>query len=63
MAIDEFEDKLQKARLSDKDYEMEIIEMYNPLLVRESIIEEKFDPDLYQELQKTALTSIRTFTI
>ena len=41
----------------------QIIDMYKPLLIKESITEGAFDEDLYQELVAVLLQCIRTFTI
>ena len=43
--------------------QQQIIEMYKPMLIKESIYEGTFDEDLYQELVEVLLRCIRTFTI
>ena len=43
--------------------QQQIIDMYKPLLIKESIPEGVFDEDLYQELVAVLLQCIRTFTI
>lgn len=43
--------------------QQQIIEMYKPALIKESIYEGVFDEDLYQELVEVLLRCIRTFTI
>ena len=41
----------------------EILIMYRPLLLKESIVDGIFDEDLYQELCLTLLSCIRMFRI
>lgn len=43
--------------------QQQIIDMYKPLLIKESITEGVFDEDLYLELVAVLLQCIRTFTI
>ena len=43
--------------------QQQLIDMYKPLLIKESITEGVFDEDLYQELVAVLLQCIRTFTI
>lgn len=43
--------------------QQQIIEMYKPMLIKESIYEGIFDEDLFQELVEILLRCIRTFTI
>lgn len=43
--------------------QQQIIEMYKPMLVKESICEGDFDEDLYQELIEVLLRCIRTFPL
>ena len=43
--------------------EMQMIEMYKPLLVKEAIHDGVFDEDLYQELVMVLLRCIRSFMI
>ena len=43
--------------------QQQIIDMYKPLLIKESITEGVFDEDLYQELVAVLLQCIRTITI
>ena len=42
--------------------QQQIIEMYKPMLIKESIYEGVFDEDLFQELVEILLQSFRTFT-
>ena len=43
--------------------QQQILEMYKPLLIKESIYDGVFDEDLYQELVEVLLRCIRTFAI
>ena len=43
--------------------QQQILEMYKPLLIKESIYDGMFDEDLYQELVEVLLRCIRTFSI
>ncbi len=43
--------------------QQQILEMYKPLLIKESIYDGVFDEDLYQELVEVLLRCIRTFSI
>lgn len=58
-----FKDKLFRAQSGDRQAEQEILEMYKPLLVKESIIDGAFDEDMYQELCLTMIYCIRKFRI
>lgn len=43
--------------------QQQILEMYKPLLIKESIYDGVFDEDFYQELVEVLLRCIRTFSI
>lgn len=43
--------------------ELQIVEMYKPLLIKESIHQGIFDEDLFQELVLVLMRCIRTFNI
>lgn len=58
-----FMDLLILAQSGDKDAAAAIVEMYKPLLLKNSILNDVFDEDLYQELCETVLKCIRNFTI
>jgi len=58
-----FEYLLLKAKDGDPEAVKGLIEMYHPLLVKNSVVDGKFDEDLYQELVREMLISIRTFQI
>ena len=46
----EFKEMLIRAKRGEKNAQEKLLEMYRPLLMRDSIIEGVFDEDLYQEL-------------
>lgn len=56
-----FEMLLQKAQEGDKEAQEEIFRMYRPLLIKNSMDNNFFDEDLYQELSATLLNCIRNF--
>ena len=56
-----FEKLLWKAKDRDPDAVLEILEMYKPLLIKNAIINGKFDEDLYQELTVELLKCIQLF--
>ena len=58
-----FEKVLLQAKEGDSDAILEIIEMYKPLLIRNAIVNGRFDEDLYQELVSTLLQCIQRFQI
>ena len=51
------------AKAGDNDAAERILTMYQPLLVKESVLEEALDEDLYQELVSTLLQCIQRFQI
>lgn len=58
-----FKELLQRAKADDQQAKQEIISMYQPLLVKESVINGVFDEDIYQELSETLLLCIQKFCI
>ncbi|MCR2018308.1 helix-turn-helix domain-containing protein [Blautia pseudococcoides] len=56
-----FENKLLKARESDKEAMREIIDMYRPLMIKYAVVNDRFDEDLYQEFIYTLLLCIKKF--
>lgn len=58
-----FEKVLMQAKEGDADAILEIIEMYKPLLIRNAIVNGRFDEDLYQELVSELLQCIQRFRI
>lgn len=58
-----FELLLQQAKKGDKEAQEEIFRMYRPLLIKNSMDNNIFDEDLYQELSTTLMNCIRKFVI
>lgn len=56
-----FELLLQQAKEQNPEAVQKILEMYRPLLMKESIVGGIFDEDLYQELCLTVLHCIKVF--
>jgi len=56
-----FKDLLLNAKAGKELEIISILEMYKPLLIKNSIINGSFDEDLYQELCITLLNCIRSF--
>ena len=52
---------LKRAKEGDKDAKEEIFCMYRPLLIKNSMDNNVFDEDLYQELSATLLFCIKNF--
>lgn len=57
-----FNELLACAQSGNSDAVMKIMEMYEPLLVKKSMVGGHFDEDLYQELRTVLLKCIRNFT-
>lgn len=53
---------LCEAKAGNEAAAVEILTLYKPLLIRESIVAGVFDEDLYQELRISLLRCVRTFT-
>lgn len=58
-----FKDLLLLAKSNEAFAIKKLIEMYKPLLIKESIIDGVFDEDLFQELQMTFLHCIEKIKI
>ena len=58
-----FDGLLIRAKQGDQDAVMQIVEMYKPALLKNSMIHNKFDEDLYQQLTGIVLKCIQTFGI
>lgn len=58
-----FQDLLLRAKAGEQDAIHTILEMYKPLLLKESIVLGLFDEDLYQELCITVVHCIEMFKI
>ena len=58
-----FERLLLKAKELNADAVLKILEIYKPLLIKNAIVNGRFDEDLYQELVSTLLQCIQRFQI
>lgn len=58
-----FELLLRQAQKGDKTAQEEIFRMYHPLLIKNSMDNNVFDEDLYQELSATLMNCIKKFVI
>lgn len=58
-----FRELLAQAKNGDPAAIAEILTMYRPLLIKESVVYGVFDEDLYQELCLTLLNCIRKIKI
>ncbi len=59
----DFKELLLKAQSGDNQAKEELLEMYRPLLLKESIVDGVFDEDLYQELCIRFICSIDKFHV
>ena len=58
-----FKEILLKAKSGNKDAVEMLLEMYKPLLFKESIVDGIFDEDLYQELCMRFIYFIERFNV
>ncbi len=58
-----FKELLQRAKMDDQQAKQEIFSMYQPLLMKEAVVNGVFDEDIYQELCETLLLCIQKFHI
>ena len=58
-----FERLLLKAKEGNADAVLKILEIYKPLLIKNAIVNGRFDEDLYQELISELLQCIQRFRI
>ncbi|MDO4275209.1 MAG: helix-turn-helix domain-containing protein [Eubacteriales bacterium] len=58
-----FEEVLFRAKQGDAEAIDEILEMYRPLLIKNALVNGRFDEDLYQELVIEALKCIRYYRV
>ena len=56
-----FDELLFRAKAGDMDAKAEIFAMYRPLLIKYSLVNRRFDEDLYQELAVELTKCIRYF--
>ncbi len=57
----DFEELLFQAKMGDEKATEQVLEMYQPLLVKNALVSGIFDEDLYQELMLETLKCIRNF--
>ena len=58
-----FKELLLRGKLDDKQAMGELLSMYQPLLMKEAIVEGVFDEDLYQELCIVFLKCVERFRV
>lgn len=58
-----FQDILLRAQAGDPEAINKILEMYKPLLLKQSIVFNVFDEDIYQELCMIVLRCIKSFEV
>lgn len=58
-----FDDLLCRAKNGDQDAMEQLLMMYQPLLMKESIVDGILDEDLYQELRIVFVHCVRQFRI
>lgn len=56
-----FEEVLFRAKMGDHVATERILEMFRPLLIKNSLINGRFDEDLYQELRIEVLRCIKKY--
>lgn len=59
----DFKELLLQAKAGRETAMISILEMYKPLLIKNSIINGRFDEDLYQELCVILVSCIHTFRV
>jgi len=59
----DFKELLKQAKIGNEQAIAEIMNMYRPLLIKNSIIDGNYDEDLFQELSITLLKCIRQFRV
>ena len=55
--------KAKEGNAGNADAVLKILEIYKPLLIKNAIVNGRFDEDLYQELVSTLLQCIQRFQI
>lgn len=58
-----FKELLLRAQAGDQRAQEKLLTLYQPLLMKESVVNGLFDEDVYQELCVTLLSCIRRFQI
>ena len=59
----DFKELLKQAKIGNDPAIAEIMNMYRPLLIKNSIINGSYDEDVFQELSITLLKCIRQFRV
>ena len=58
-----FKELLLRAQADDQQAKEKLLLLYQPLLMKESVVNGLFDEDVYQELCVTLLTCIKRFKV
>lgn len=58
-----FEETLFRAKQGDTEAVEQILEMYSPLLIKNALVNGRFDEDLYQELVVETLKCIQYYRV
>lgn len=58
-----FKELLLRAQTDDQQAKEKLLSLYQPLLMKEAVINGVFDEDVYQELCITLLTCIKRFKV
>ena len=58
-----FKELLLRAQAGDPQAQEKVLSLYQPLLLKESVVNGSFDEDVYQELCITLLTCMKRFQI
>ena len=58
-----FKELLLRAQSDDQQAKEKLLSLYQPLLMKEAVINGVFDEDVYQELCITLLTCIKRFKV
>ena len=58
-----FKELLLRAQADDQQAKEKLLSLYQPLLMKEAVINGVFDEDVYQELWITLLTCIKRFKV
>ena len=56
-----FDELLYRAKAGDMEAKTEIYAMYRPMLIKNALVNGRFDEDLYQELAVELMKCIRYF--
>lgn len=59
----DFKELLLSAKTGDAEAFENLFQMYRPLLLKESVVEGRFDEDLYQELCITFVRCVNSFHV